>query len=118
VEDSLDLFAVNGHVRASHGVPAAGGQRAEPGMGEARAGMEIGGGGNGGEHGIAGFFVGICDGRIGGGAGFDGGGAGLAGGGNIFGQGGDRSCDSLIHDAEMVEGHPNGPVAAAIFEAG
>jgi len=99
-------------------VPSAGVQGAEPGMGEARAGIEIGGGGNGGEHGITGFFVGIQDRKIDSRIGFDGGGAGLAGGGNFLGQRGDCSGNAVIYDPEMVEGHANGPVAAAVLETG
>ena len=52
MEYALDLFAVDGHVRAGHGVPAAGIQRAEPGMGEAGFGFQIGRGCHSREDGI------------------------------------------------------------------
>ena len=40
------------------------------------------------------------------------------GGCNFFCEGIDGSGDSVIHDAEVVQRHPHGPMAAAVFQAG
>ncbi len=99
-------------------MPAAGIERTEPRVGEARGGFQIRRGGYGGEHGVAGFFVGVADGGINGGTRFNSGGAGGAGARDFFRQRFDGFGDAGIHHAEVVEGHPDRPVAAAVFETG
>ena len=104
-------------MEAADGVPAEGVEGAEPGVGVAGGGTEVGDFGGVFEEEVAGLLEGGDDGGVHRGTGFHGGGAGDALGNAALGQGRDDAGEAEIGDAEVVEGHPDGPVAAAILHA-